>query len=477
MAGSTYDIPYSKYFALFLLCLSLACGAAGGTSDSEDEETGDTSYTVSGTIAGLNVGDTVTLQLNGADDIVISENGPFSFSVPLSNGNAYNVQVSTTSGVTCSAYDNFGSIGSQNINDIGVMCGTGQTLQVSVTGLTGTGLSFQNNGADDLAVAADGTASFALQVVEGAKYNVIVAASPTAPIQACTASGAIPSNGTMPVGGLAGPVAFTCSTDFYSVSGTISGLSGSGLKIRNNGADEQTITNGATSFTFPTTVANGLGYAVTVQTDPTNLSQTCSVSNGSGTIAGANVTGVAISCSTNPFTVGGNVTGLGGGESVTIQINGGNNQTISSNTSFTFPAMSDGSAYSVTVLSSPSGKGCTTTNGSGTLASGNVTNVAVPCQPCGTGGSSSFTVSWDASRAYGVNNASGGGHRIYWAATSGISKTTPNVVTVANSTSTTTGTVTGVIGGGCTYYVKVGAYSSINSTGGDLSAETSVTVN
>ena len=58
------------------------------------------------------------------------------------------------------------------------------------------------------------------------------------------------------------------------------------------------------AFTFPTGLANGASYAVTVGTQPTG--QTCSVASGSGTISGANVTNVAVSCAAIPtYTVGG----------------------------------------------------------------------------------------------------------------------------------------------------------------------------
>ena len=42
------------------------------------------------------------------------------------------------------------------------------------------------------------------------------------------------------------------------------------------------------SFTFDTLLANGAAYNVSVLTDPTG--QDCSVANGSGTVAAANVT-------------------------------------------------------------------------------------------------------------------------------------------------------------------------------------------
>ena len=62
-----------------------------------------------------------------------------------------------------------------------------------------------------------------------------------------------------------------------------SGLSRAGLVLRNNGGNVSTLSaNGA--FTFSTAIASGAAYAVTVFTQPTD--QTCTVTNGTGTVAG-----------------------------------------------------------------------------------------------------------------------------------------------------------------------------------------------
>ncbi|MCB1200942.1 MAG: DUF1554 domain-containing protein [Leptospiraceae bacterium] len=82
----------------------------------------------------------------------------------------------------------------------------------------------------------------------------------------------------------------------YTIGGSITGLSAAGLLLQNNSGDNLTVANGATSFTFATTISDGASYSVTVQTQPTGLS--CAVTNGSGTVASANITNISISCST-----------------------------------------------------------------------------------------------------------------------------------------------------------------------------------
>lgn len=87
-----------------------------------------------------------------------------------------------------------------------------------------------------------------------------------------------------------------------TVGGSISGLRGT-VVLQNRGGDDLSITsNGA--FVFATAIKGGDAYAVTVLTQP--LGQTCTVVNGTGTISGADVTNVTVSCadSTDFWTIG-----------------------------------------------------------------------------------------------------------------------------------------------------------------------------
>ena len=87
-------------------------------------------------------------------------------------------------------------------------------------------------------------------------------------------------------------------TDTFTIGGSVTGLSGSGLVLQNSGGDDEVIAgNGA--FTFDTPLAGGSAYSVTVKTQPSSPIQTCSVTNGSGTLAGEDITDVTVSCSAN----------------------------------------------------------------------------------------------------------------------------------------------------------------------------------
>ena len=89
----------------------------------------------------------------------------------------------------------------------------------------------------------------------------------------------------------------------YTITGTVSGLTGT-VVLQNNAADNHSVSaNGP--FTFATRVASGNPYSVSVLTQPTT-GQICSVGNGAGTVS-TNVTNVAIACASQ---MGGTMQGI-----------------------------------------------------------------------------------------------------------------------------------------------------------------------
>ena len=79
----------------------------------------------------------------------------------------------------------------------------------------------------------------------------------------------------------------------YSIGGTITGLTTSGLVLA-NGNDTVSPATAVANFVFPTALASGSNYSVTVRTQPN--SEVCQVVNGSGQVGSAAVTNVAVSC-------------------------------------------------------------------------------------------------------------------------------------------------------------------------------------
>src|SRR5260370_24586563 len=168
------------------------------------------------------------------------------------------------------------------------------------------------------------------------------------------------------------PVTYTS----YRLGGSISGLTASGLVLA-DGTSTAVVTSGATSFTFGGVVTSGAPYAISVQAQPSGL--TCSVANGTGTMPAADVTNVVITCSGQSYTVGGTITGLAA--SGMVLANGSDTLNVASGaSSFTMPRLvASGGGDAVTVQSQPAGETCTVTNGTGTVGTANVTNIAVGC--------------------------------------------------------------------------------------------------
>ncbi|HWJ35892.1 MAG TPA: beta-propeller fold lactonase family protein [Steroidobacteraceae bacterium] len=81
----------------------------------------------------------------------------------------------------------------------------------------------------------------------------------------------------------------------YTVGGIVTGLRGTGLVLEDNSGSDLSFTASGT-FTFGKSVSTGHTYAVTVRTQPSNPTQTCTVQNGSGTIDKRDVTNVVVNC-------------------------------------------------------------------------------------------------------------------------------------------------------------------------------------
>jgi hypothetical protein len=87
----------------------------------------------------------------------------------------------------------------------------------------------------------------------------------------------------------------TAPPDEFTIGGSVTGLEGSGLVLQNNGTDDLPVDSDG-PFTFATSRTPGSFYYVTVATNPTNPTQTCTVTNGSGEVPTVDVTDVLVSC-------------------------------------------------------------------------------------------------------------------------------------------------------------------------------------
>jgi N-acetylneuraminic acid mutarotase len=79
----------------------------------------------------------------------------------------------------------------------------------------------------------------------------------------------------------------------YSIGGSITGLTASGLVLA-NGNDTVSPASGSPSFTFPTAAASGSTYDVTIKAQPTY--ELCQIAGGTGQVANTNVMSVQVTC-------------------------------------------------------------------------------------------------------------------------------------------------------------------------------------
>ena len=81
----------------------------------------------------------------------------------------------------------------------------------------------------------------------------------------------------------------------YYVGGNVAGMVGSNAVLQINAGNNLTIASDG-NFNFIPAVADGTSYTITVLTQPSSPSQTCTVNNATGSVSGADITNVEIIC-------------------------------------------------------------------------------------------------------------------------------------------------------------------------------------
>jgi len=137
----------------------------------------------------------------------------------------------------------------------------------SVSGLQGSGLVLQLNGADELPVSTNGQFLFPKPLKKGTTYNVTVKTFPTTPVkQTCAVN---QGSGTVTAANI-NNIAVNCVTNTYAIGGKVSGLSGKGLVVQLNGANELAIEKNG-DFIFPgVRLPDGSDYSVAIRKTPKN---------------------------------------------------------------------------------------------------------------------------------------------------------------------------------------------------------------
>ena len=294
-----------------------ACGG-GGSSDPG-------SHSVSVTVTGLRHSyNGMTLRNNGGDDLKVFGDGAASFKTALAGGSAYSVTVSsqpTGPDQTCTVANGSGTIGGSDVTNVTIDCPYPAAYAVggTVTGLLGTGLKLQYY-ADNVSllsvdqVDANGAFGFdasRTSAVNGTVYAVSIINEPTNPAQTCAVL-------TRQRHGRRRRrhAASTWSATTHTVSVTITGLrqhSAHGIKLRNNGDDDRSALHRRQLRVRHARWPPGSAYSVTIAAQPQTPDQTCTVSNGSGTMGSSDVTNVVVDCPYPPArSVGGTITGMTG---------------------------------------------------------------------------------------------------------------------------------------------------------------------
>jgi hypothetical protein len=379
-------LPLFASLLIFSMIFGACSGVPGRGGCTVNCGGGNGPYTIGGSVTGL-TGTGLILQDNGTDNLTITGNTTFTFATKIAKGQPYSVAVSTppsNPAQTCTVSNGAGTA-SANVTTVVVTCSTGTVpIGVTVAGLTGTGLTLQDNGTDNLSISTSGSYTFKNAIPAGQTYSVTVFQQPITPAQTCTvASGT--GTGTATIG-VAVNIQISCSLGTLSIGGSVSGFAGgTGFVLQNNGGDNLTIKQNG-PFTFPTLIPAGGAYKVTVFSQPSGPSQPpgCTVSMGSGTTS-ANVTNVSVICPAVFHPIDVNVVGvLGINGSMQLLDNGGDNLLTPKNGPYTFATpIAHGSAYDVTLFVAPGtqNEGCIIWGFSGTALSTPVN--PIPLVDCG----------------------------------------------------------------------------------------------
>ena len=239
--------------------------------------------------------------------------------------------------------------------------------------------------------------AIAFATVNGTQYGYV--ADETGNVYQCTLNGSgalatcikTPASLTSPAWL---PMGVTFVATRYTVGGTITGLIGSGLILQNNLSDNLSISaNG--SFAFATPLDPGNAYSVSVSTPPNSPTQTCNVSNGSGSVGSANVNTVAVTCASVPGAPTGASAARGNAQATVTftppASNGGSTITSYTVTSSPGAFTASGSSSPLTVTGLTNGTAYTFTvtatnavgTGAASSASNSVTPATVPGAPTG----------------------------------------------------------------------------------------------
>ncbi len=350
-------------------------------------------YDVSVNVTGLAPGNSLELLNNGGDNIIVNTDSVATFPTPVINGRGYNVTIKspqpTTPAQICVVSNPMGTINGSDI-ELAVTCTTIKyDIDVTVTGLdANNSIELTTNG-QSLNFTGDGVQSF-VGIDDETDYAVLLTAQPTSPNQTCSITGGNSgdNDGSGTINGESVEITVNCVTTKYDISVTVTGLDmNNSIELTANSQSLIFTDNSSMNFAMP--VDDGSAYAVFLTAQPTNPNQICVITggnsgdnDGSGTVAGQTVQ-ITVTCTINDFFIGGEVTGLAAGNSVTLDLNSAYEQLhINSNGAFAFvnPLIGE-SQYIITIENQPTSPSqtCVVINGTGQINASDIDDVRIIC--------------------------------------------------------------------------------------------------
>ena len=353
-------------------------------------------FSVGGEISGLQ-GSGLVLEMSDGQTYEPESEGEFSFSTPILDQTDFTVSIAQQPQLPeqqCAISGNEGTIDEAHHSDVSIICTTNlYSISGEVHGLEPSDQDLVLALNDSALPAINGSEESGVIEFEsdyglptGSSFSVTVEQAPGGPVQNC-----VVSNGEGVVGSDAHDnVRVDCQVQTFSVGGSVVGLDGEGFQLSLNGGQQLDIPAGSGDFTFDQPIPDRSEINVSVSNAPASPSQVCIVDQGNGdVIDGEDYNDLLISCETEKFTVGGQVTGLEG-EYVGLRLssnNLGSSQTkdITSNGEFVFDQhpLDDQSSFTVVVPStehpvSPK-QHCSVHGGNGQLDGEDYRGIVVSC--------------------------------------------------------------------------------------------------
>ncbi len=181
--GTSYTVTVSQQPAGQTCTLTNATGMVSDGSVAVGVTCANDGFSISGMLSGAS--GPVTLKLNGANDLVVPNNGAFAFPTTVAAAGTYVVSATAPAGQTCSVQNGSGTA-LADVSNVTVTCSAGFSLGGTVSGLTGTVKLRNYINLEIITITSNGPFTFNTRVVEndGYSYDVRVHLQPSG--QTCT---------------------------------------------------------------------------------------------------------------------------------------------------------------------------------------------------------------------------------------------------------------------------------------------------